>query len=78
MKVAEADIVVVTVRPQRMSRDDALISSGWRARLDCDLFIYFNPKNESFVKKLLHRADSSSSQPRNGSSFSRGERSTAW
>lgn len=26
VKVAEADIVVVTVRPQRMSRDGALIS----------------------------------------------------
>lgn len=28
VKVAEADIVVVTVQPQRMSRDDAFILSG--------------------------------------------------
>lgn len=28
VKVAEADIVVVTVQPERMSGDDALILSG--------------------------------------------------
>lgn len=36
VKVAQADIVVVTVHPQRMCTDDALISIGWRTRLGGD------------------------------------------
>lgn len=36
VKVAQADIVVVTVHPQMMCTDDALISSGWRTRLGGD------------------------------------------
>lgn len=50
MKVAEADIVVVTVRPQRMSRDDALIlKDGFQeSTVSYSYFLY--PKNESLVK----------------------------
>lgn len=36
VKVAQADIVVVTVHPRRMCTDDALISSGWETRLGGD------------------------------------------
>lgn len=53
VKVAQADIVVITFHPQRMCTDDALISSGWETRLGGDTAFTPCLLFESLVDTLL-------------------------
>lgn len=40
MEVSEADIVVVTVQPRRMSTDDDVLALNGSRIVDCDSLIY--------------------------------------